>query len=74
LKAFSSTSLAFSWVSVSRKRTLTPTGSSWTPSSAMPAAFSTSSTLAWVRASVLIVALALETCTAGDSPKKFGRV
>jgi len=40
----------------------------------MPAAFRVSSTRASVFWSTLSVALALETCTAGDSPKKLGRV
>ena len=40
----------------------------------MPAFFSASSTRASSAASTLTVALALDTCTAGDSPKKFGSV
>jgi hypothetical protein len=40
----------------------------------MPALCRVLATRSRVLSSTLSVALALETCTAGDSPKKFGRV
>jgi hypothetical protein len=49
-------------------------GSKNRPVGWMPAATSASSTRACRRWSTLMVALTLETCTAGTSPKKFGRV
>jgi hypothetical protein len=67
-------SFALSCVSVSANRTFTPTGSSVAPVYVTPAFFSVSSTRASVEVSTLSVARALETWTAGDSPKKFGRV
>ena len=68
------TSLARNWVSVSRKRTLTELLSRNRPVFSMPAAFSAASTRARVCVSTFSVALPLETCTAGASPKKFGSV
>ena len=68
------TSFALSCVSVSAKRTLTPTASRKIPVYGMFAFFSASSTRPSVAVSTLSVARALDTCTAGDSPKKFGSV
>jgi len=66
--------LALSWVSVSRKRALIDVPSKVMASGSIPAALSTSWTRAWVAASTLTVALPGDTCTAGASPKKLGRV
>ena len=74
LNCFSRTSLALSWVSVSFRRTLTPLVSRKAPLFSMPASLSVLLTRPSVLVSTLMVALALETWTAGASPKKFGRV
>ncbi|SIL07917.1 Uncharacterised protein [Mycobacteroides abscessus subsp. abscessus] len=61
---------------VRRARTV-PTGPFWSkysPVLGILAACSDCSTLPIIDASTLTVALALEICTAGDSPKKFGKV
>jgi hypothetical protein len=67
-------SFALICVSVSANRTFTPTWSTVAPEKATPAFLSVSSTRPMVAVSTLSVALALDTCTAGDSPKKFGSV
>jgi pyocin large subunit-like protein len=66
--------LALSWVSVSAKRNLTPEASATIPVVASPACFSAASACCSKAASSLLAALAGEICTAGDSPKKLGRV
>ena len=56
------------------KRAFTEVLSSVTKSAVRPAAFRISSTRSLVLSSTLMVTLADETCTAGASPKKFGKV
>ena len=68
------TSRAFSCVSVSARRTRTLVWSSTAPVYWMLAFVSVSSTRDIAAASTFTVALPLDTCTAGDSPKKFGSV
>jgi hypothetical protein len=66
--------LALSWVSVLLKRALIELPSNVMASGSIPAALRASCTRAWVAVSTLTVALAADTCTAGASPKKLGRV
>jgi hypothetical protein len=65
--------LAFNWVSVSEAG-LDAVGVELDAVVADAAGFRASSTRFCVFWSTLSVALALETCTAGDSPKKLGKV
>ena len=74
LNCFSNRSLTLSWVSVSFRRTFTPLVSRKVPLLSMLAALSVLSTRSRVLVSTLSVALPLDTWTAGDSPKKFGKV
>jgi hypothetical protein len=67
-------SRALSWVSVSAKRARTDVPSSATKSAFRLADFNASCTRVTSAASTFTVALADDTCTAGDSPKKFGAV
>ena len=71
-------SLACSWTSVSRNRARTvefrPAVSKNTPVVSNLASFRIVSIRAISAASTLIVGLPDDTCTAGDSPKKFGSV
>jgi hypothetical protein len=74
LTARSIRSFALSCVSVSAKRKRTLFASSTVPVIWICADLSACSTRASSAASTLTVDLALEICTAGDSPKKFGSV
>ena len=72
--AWSSTSFAFSCVSVSRNLTLMLFGSVNMPSSTIELDLSVFSTVSITAASILAVTLSGEIWTAGTSPKKFGSV
>src|SRR3954468_4880834 len=72
--ARSTTSFARSWVSVSGKRTRTPYWSSTRPLNGTFDFLSASSTRATSAGSTLTVDFAVDTWTAGASPKKFGSV
>ena len=67
-------SRAWIWVSVESKRTLTDWPSNCTAAGVMFCAANAASTRVTVAASTRTVALPAETCTAGASPKKLGRV
>jgi hypothetical protein len=66
--------LACNWVSVVCRRTLTPLLSKEDAVALDPCRLQDLATRSRVFSSIFSVALALETCTAGDSPKKFGSV
>ncbi len=74
IKAFSSASLALSCSSVVSSRTRTELPSKAKARGVMPAALSASSAFCKVEVSTLTVALPEDTCTAGASPKKLGKV
>jgi len=74
LSARSMTSLALSWVSGVSKRAHTELPSSVRRWGVRPAACSAPSTRDSVPPSIRVVALPADTCTAGASPKKLGRV
>ena len=74
LSARTSASLALSCWSVSAKRAFTELPSNCTKSGFSPAAASICSTRCAKPGSIFSVALPLDTCTAGASPKKFGTV
>ena len=67
-------SLALSCCSEVSKRALIEARSKVMATNGTPAALTASSTRAKVAASTLAVTLAEETCTAGASPKKLGKV
>ena len=67
-------SFALSCVSVSSKRTRMPLGSNTAPVYEMFACLRTSCSFCSSAGSTFTVCFALEICTAGDSPKKFGSV
>ncbi len=72
--AFCTASLALSCVSVLSNRALIELPSKVMASTVIPAALSASCTRTCVALSTLTVDLADDTCTAGASPKKLGRV
>jgi hypothetical protein len=74
IRAFWMASLALSCWSVLSKRARIEAPSSARLWGVVPAALSASSTFCKVDVSTLMVALPEDTCTAGASPKKLGRV